>query len=189
MSFTSGGWRVTETELTTKSLGAILFEEEDDINAVMADFAQDLARLGCRVAGFVQVVEPAPDGRLEPRVRDLETGARFPVFQDLGRSSQGCRVDPGALIEVGRRLAEALQRRPDILMINRFGKLESEGDGIIDEIAEAALSGIPVLVGVAARYHDAWRQFAMGLDDELACSRAALDAWWRRQTVAASSAS
>jgi hypothetical protein len=187
MSFTSGGWRVTGIDLTAKPLGAILFEEGEDVNAIMADFAQDLARSGCKVAGFVQVLEEGPGGRLEPRVQDLETGARLPVYQDLGRSSQGCRIDPGALIEVGRRLTEALQRRPDILMINRFGKLESEGDGLIDEIAAAALSGIPVLIGVAWRYHDAWRQFAMGLDDELTCSRAALDAWWQRQMVAAGS--
>jgi hypothetical protein len=187
MSSTSGGWRVTRTELTAKPLGAILFEEGEDVNAIMADFAQDLARSGCRVAGFVQVLEDGPDGRPEPRVQDLETGARLPVFQNLGRSSQACRVDPGALIEIGRRLAEALLRRPDLLLINRFGRLESEGDGVIDEIAAAALSGIPVLIGVAWRYHEAWRQFAMGLDDELACSRAALDAWWRRQMVAAGS--
>jgi hypothetical protein len=187
MSFTSGGSHVTETELMAKPIGAILFEEGEDINAIMADFAKDLVRSGCRVAGFVQVVEAAADGRPEPQALDLETGARLPVFQNLGRSSGACRVDPSALVEIGQRLTDAMGRRPDILMINRFGRLESEGEGIFDEIAAAALSGIPVLIGVASRYHEAWRQFAMGLDDELACSRAALDAWWQRQMVAAGS--
>jgi len=69
-------------------------------------------------------------------------------------------------------------------VINRFGRLESEGGGIIDEIAAAATSGIPVLIGVAARYHDAWRRFAVGFDEELVCSREALDAWWRMQSAA-----
>ena len=89
-----------------------------------------------------------------------------------------------ALVEVARLLSEALARRPDLLVVNRFGRLESEGQGIIDEIAAAATSGIPVLLGVSTRYLEAWRQFAMGFDEELACSREALDAWWRKQIAA-----
>jgi Protein of unknown function (DUF2478) len=176
---------MTETALMTKPLAAIVFDDGEDINHVMAEFTADLARSGLRIAGFVQVIDAGPDGRPEAHVRDLETGACLPIFQNLGRSAKSCRIDPAALGEVGRMIANAVARRPDLIVVNRFGRLESEGQGIIDEIAMAATSGIPVLIGVAARYAAAWRQFAIGFHQELACSRDALDIWWQAQLAAA----
>lgn len=176
---------MTDINAEPKSLAAIVFGDGDHINLIMAEFAEDLRRSGRRVAGFVQVLEPGPDGRPEAYVRDLETGVHLPIFQNLGRNAQACRIDPGALVEIGRLITEALARGPDLLVINRFGRLESEGEGIIDEIAAAAASGVPVLVGVAARYHEAWQRFAMDIGAELDCSRQALDHWWRMQPAAA----
>ncbi|MGO9007724.1 MAG: DUF2478 domain-containing protein [Beijerinckiaceae bacterium] len=169
---------------TTKSLAAIIYERGEDINRIMAEFATDLAGSGLRVGGFVQVAEAGRDGRPEAHVRDLETGVRLPIFQNLGPCAQSCRVDAAALVEVARLLSGALARQPNLLVVNRFGRLESEGEGIVDEIAAAATSGIPVLIGVSTRYLEAWRQFAMGFCEELACSREALDAWWRKQVAA-----
>jgi hypothetical protein len=172
----------------SKPLASIVFEPGEDINRIMAEFADALAVAGLRVAGFVQVADALQDRHAKAHVRDLETGARLSIFQNLGRSSQSCSVDPTAFVEVARCFGEALARRPDLLIVNRFGRLESEGGGIIDEIAAAATSGIPMLIGVSTRYLKAWRQFAMGLDEELACSREALDAWWLGQRAASACA-
>jgi Protein of unknown function (DUF2478) len=181
MSFTSGGGSMRDANVATRPLAAIVFAEGDDINEIMAAFVADLARTGLHVAGFVQEIDAGPDGHPEAHVRDVETGACLPIFQNLGRAARSCRIDPTAVGEVGRLIAGAVDRRPDLIVVNRFGRLESEGEGIIDEIAMAVTAGIPVLIGVAARYAEAWRQFAAGFDQELACSREALDAWWREQ--------
>jgi hypothetical protein len=179
---------VNESSISESSanrpLASIVFEPGQDINRIMAEFAAARTSAGLRVAGFVQIAEALEDGHAKAHVRDLETGARLPIFQDLGRASQSCSVDPTAFIEVARCFNEALARGPDLLIVNRFGRLESEGGGIIDEIATAATSGIPMLIGVSTRYLKAWRQFAMGLDEELACSREALEEWWRKQNAA-----
>lgn len=164
-----------------KTLAAIVFEKSEQINGLMAEFAAALADQGRRLAGFIQVDAHMPDCNCpETHVRDLESGARIPILQNLGAHAQGCRADGAALADVAVRVHAALARRPDLLIINRFGRLESEGKGLRAEIAAAALSGIPVLVGVATRHLAAWRIFAQGLDEELACCRAALDDWWQR---------
>ncbi len=75
-------------------------------------------------------------------------------------------------------LAGAIARSPELLFINRFGKLEADGRGVLAEIGSAAAAGIPTLVSVSIRFLDQWRQFTMGLDEELACSSSALDQWW-----------
>lgn len=168
---------------TTKSLAAIIYERGEDINRIMAEFATDLAGSGLRVGGFVQVAEAGRDGRPEAHVRDLETGVRLPIFQNWAVRAIVPRRCRGS-----RRGRPALERSTgppaEFLVVNRFGRLESEGEGIVDEIAAAATSGIPVLIGVSTRYLEAWRQFAMGFCEELACSREALDAWWRKQVAA-----
>lgn len=100
---------------TTKSLAAIIYERGEDINRIMAEFATDLAGSGLRVGGFVQVAEAGRDGRPEAHVRDLETGVRLPIFQNLGPCAQSCRVDAAALVEVARLLSGALARQPNFL--------------------------------------------------------------------------
>lgn len=163
-----------------KPLAALVYDQGEDVNRVVADFAGDLARRGVRLGGVIQVAaeREACECR-DTHVLDLETGAHIQILQDLGRHSQSCRIDTAALAEIGLLLSAAISRRPDLLFINRFGKLEAEGKGLFDGIGEAAAAGIPTLVAVSTRYLQPWRQFTLGLDDELACSRDDLEAWWQ----------
>jgi hypothetical protein len=172
-----------------KSLAALVYDRGEEANGIVAAFAADLAHGGVRLGGFVQIVGAAePELDKETHVLDLETGARFPIMQKLGPHSQSCRVDPMALVDIGQLVLQALSRKPELLIINRFGRLESEGKGLVDEIGAAALSGLPVLVGVASRYLDQWRSFALDLAEELDCSKEALEAWWDRVRVVRESA-
>jgi hypothetical protein len=131
----------------------------------------------------VQISEDTENcGCKDTYVLDLQTGERTKILQDLGAGSQGCRVDPAALAGIGQLVANALTHAPELVIINRFGRLESEGKGLRDEIATAALSGIPTLVCVSTRYIDAWREFATDLGEELPCTPDALAEWWQGVT-------
>jgi hypothetical protein len=165
-----------------KTLAAVVFKAEaDKINDVMAAFAAARAAQGLRLAGVVQVSAHTQGCACsETHVLDLESGARIPILQDLGSQSEACRADSAALADVAEILRRALARGPDLILINRFGRLEAEGKGLRAEIGAAAASGIPVLVGVSLRYLEAWRAFTSGLDVELACTSAALEDWWHR---------
>lgn len=164
----------------TKSLAALVFDQGEDVNRIVADFAGDLAGQGFRLGGVIQVsAEVEACECRDTHVLDLETGAHLPILQDLGKHSQSCRIDTAALAEIGHLLSAAIARRPDLLFINRFGKLEAEGKGVYGGIGEAAASGIPTLVAVSTRYLAPWRQFTQGLDEELSCSFGDLEAWWR----------
>lgn len=163
-----------------KTLAALVYAQGEDANRIVEDFANDLARRGHRLGGVVQIAEAAQNCECrETHVVDLESGQRISILQDLGRHSQSCRIDPAALANVGQLISSAIARQPELLFINRFGKLEAEGKGVFAEIGEAAAANIPTLVSVSMRYLDQWRQFTMGLDDELACSNEALQQWWR----------
>jgi hypothetical protein len=163
-----------------KTLAAVVYGQGEDANRVVADFAEELSRQGVRLGGAVQITAGAVDcGCPDTHVLDLETGVRIPILQDLGKQSQSCRADPAALAEVAALVTQALARRPDLLIINRFAKLEAAGQGMIDEIGAAAASGIPTLLSVPDRFLKEWNAFALGLDEQIACTPEALRRWWQ----------
>lgn len=64
-------------------------------------------------------------------------------------------------------VASFLQTGPDVLIVNKFGKQEAEGEGFRPVIAAALAVGIPVLVGLNTLNAPAFRSFASGLAVEL----------------------
>ncbi|MCC2109303.1 MAG: DUF2478 domain-containing protein, partial [Hyphomicrobiales bacterium] len=122
------------------------------------------------------------------QVRDLSTGECLPIMQDLGAEATGCAVNPAAIAVAARMLDRARGEKPDLLVVNRFGRLESEGAGMIAEIGAAVAEGEAVLIAVPLRYADAWNAFADGLDAQIRPEISELDRWWRaagRQSASA----
>ncbi|VTZ49508.1 Molybdenum ABC transporter ATP-binding protein [Methylocella tundrae] len=161
------------------TLAALVFEDSEAANGIVEAFARDVSLAGHRIGGVIQIADAtqACDCR-DTLLYDVETGERVSILQDLGRQSQSCRVDTSAIAHAAHLIATALERSPDLLFINRFGKLEIEGNGLLSEIGAAAVAGIPTLVCVPARFLEAWRRFTMGFDEELPCSAEALQQWW-----------
>jgi len=159
----------------TSRLAAIVFDRDDPVDDVMRAFVGALRARGVKVAGLVQ--EPGMEER-DLQVRDLTTGERLAIMQDLGAQSAGCAVDPAAIAVAARMIDRARGEKPDLLVVNRFGRLESEGAGMIAEIGAAVAEGEAVLIAVPLRYRDAWDAFAGGLDAQIGAERAALEAWW-----------
>lgn len=157
-------------------LAAIVFERDAPVDDVMRAFIGALREGGASVAGLVQ--QPGREER-DLQVRDLSTGETLPIMQDLGAEATGCAVDPAAIAVAARMLDRARGEKPDLLVVNRFGRLETEGAGMIAEIGAAVAEGEAVMIAVPARYSDAWNAFAQGLDTQLGPDLAALQDWWR----------
>ena len=169
----------------TSRLAAVLFDREEAVDDVMRAFIEGLRARGAKVAGLVQ--EPGAEER-DLRVRDLSTGECLPIMQDLGAEATGCAVDPAAIAVAARMLDRARGEKPDLLVVNRFGRLESEGAGMIAEIGAAVAEDEAVLIAVPLRYADAWNAFADGLDAQIRPEISELDRWWRaagRQSASA----
>ena len=90
----------------------------------------------------------------------------------------GCRLDPDRLASLATRLAAAIEAGADLVIINRFGRSEAEGKGLIDLIPQALDADIPVLIAVPEQRFAAWIRFSEGMNVRLACRREALDRWW-----------
>ncbi|MFT4097622.1 MAG: DUF2478 domain-containing protein [Rhodoblastus sp.] len=157
-------------------LAAIVFDRDEAVDEIMRAFIAALRARGVKVAGLVQ--EPGADDH-DQHVRDLTTGESLPIMQDLGAEATGCAVDPAAIAVAARMLDRARAERPGLLVVNRFGRLESEGAGMIAEIGAAVSEGEAVLIAVPLRYGDPWNAFAGGLDAQMRPDLRALENWWR----------
>lgn len=146
-------------------------------DAFLSAVAADLAARGLRLAGTVQSNVDRPDRRrCDMDLRVLPDGPLVRISEDRGDLARGCRLDSGALEQT---VAEVLARLPgaDLMIVNKFGKREGEGRGLIPAIAAALDRGIPVLVGVNALNLPDFLAFADGLAVALPPDVAAVADW------------
>jgi len=149
-----------------------------DTDLVLQRLATELTARGVRCCGTVQINSERVDtGPCDMDVRVLPDGAVLRISQDLGPQARGCRLDPAALETAVGLVAAKLSSGADLLIINKFGKHESEGRGFRDVIAEALAMEIPVLVGLNALNRQAFELFAGGLAVQLPPQTNALVAW------------
>lgn len=141
---------------------------------------------GLSLAGVLQhVVDAAPERRCDVVLEDLATGRRTPIFEDRGGGAAGCRLDEAALADVAVNIAKSLETSPDVLVLNKFGKAECEGEGLLDLIASAIDQNIVVVIGVAEGNLPAWRSFAGGLATELGADIGEVERWAQGVCLAA----
>lgn len=161
-------------------LAAIRYGHDDPVDALLEAVVRDLQTQGVRVAGYVQHETDAGENCCATmHLEDVTSGERHVISQALGTGAKGCRLDPQALAALCGELQARLAGGVDLLVLNRFGKGESQGHGFRVAIERAMLDGVPVLTAVHDTYLPAWLDFAGDYAASLAPSRAEVDAWAR----------
>lgn len=150
-----------------QALVAIVYANEAYPQSTFEAIVEHCRGRGLRAAGVLQhpVCSDAA-GHCDVALEELTTGRRTDLFEDRGPGAQGCRLDVAALAEVNAQVTRSLDAAPQVMILNKFGKVEAEGRGLLDLIAIAIDRGIPVVIGVPIRNLEAWRKFAEGLSAE-----------------------
>lgn len=143
------------------ALIAVLYDAGSDAGPLMRRLVGALGAAGCRCAGFVQRDVERPDRtRCDMVLEDIGSGQSLPISEDRGALARGCRLDEDGLSRAIAAALAALASKPDVLVVNKFGKSESEGRGFRPLIAAAVEAEIPVIVPVPWRNAESWRSFA-----------------------------
>jgi len=108
-------------------LAAVVYDEHQNPDAVLRDFAADLNARGFRAVGMVQAGQCA-DSSLSAVL--VHNGEQLLLAQDFDPTAKGCRLDLDRLQSVGARIADAMEAGADLMIINRFGKRERDGRGL-----------------------------------------------------------
>ncbi|MBE0532479.1 MAG: DUF2478 domain-containing protein [Rhodospirillales bacterium] len=148
---------------------------------LLADFAADLAARGWRVGGLVQRTVRGPDGFKQKIVAtELDTGRKVTLATYKGDRTKesACGFDTAALAEATGAVRRAVAERMDLIVIEKFSRQETDGEGLLDEILGAMAEGIPTLTLVSAETLEDWTRFTGGLAQLVPAERRALWRWW-----------
>lgn len=149
-----------------------------EVDVVLAAVAAALRSSGLRLGGAIQI--NSDDGNrcsCDMSLEDLASGRRVLISENRGPLARGCRLDPRGLEEVVGLVEASIERGIDVLIVNKFGKRETEGKGFRDAIEAALAKGASVLVAVSAASLEAWEAFVSGLDERLAFDEATAIRW------------
>jgi nucleoside-triphosphatase THEP1 len=165
-------------------LAYVSIEGRGKTDLFLLHVAEQLASQGVRLAGTVQSNLERPDrAKCDMDLRVLPDGPVVRISEDRGGLARGCILDSGALeqtvLEVERRLEGA-----SLLVINKFGKRESEGKGLVPVIAAALQLSLPVLVGVNGLNLPIFLKFCDGAAVHLPADMKSVLEWCRNEVSA-----
>jgi hypothetical protein len=164
--------------MSAPNILAVVYTDGLAADKFLAGWGYALRDAGLSVAGLVQLNTFERDpGKCDMAVEELFSGAVLELSENRGPGSSGCRLDRGILAEAAGLLLAALEERPDIVVLNKFGKVEAEGEGLRDALAKAVELEVPILVGVPFRNLDQWRLFAGDLAEECPVGSPRIGEW------------
>lgn len=142
-------------------------------------FTRILQGQGYLVRGLLQ--RNIPEGRpcdCTMTLMDIDTRAEFQISQNLDPDIACCPVDTSGFAEAGHILRHARVTDTDLIVINKFGPLESRGEGLAEEIRAIMAQGIPLITTVESPSLGLWRDFTGGLAGEIPPNCGGLMRWW-----------
>ncbi len=143
----------------------VQFEDGMNIDGMLSSLADILAKDGKRVSGLIQIRGQAEDNCKcrEMHLRDLMTGEQHLISEKRGPEAQGCHLDWQAMANLAEILEKQISYATDLLIVNRFGRAESEGRGFRSAIENAMSLGIPAIIALREQYRPEWEAFHGGL--------------------------
>ncbi len=156
----------------------VMTSDRGETDRLLAGQADRALGQGLHLAGVVQTNTPRPKSHhCDMDVQVLPDGPVIRISQDLGPNARGCALDPAALERAVQAVAPTVTERTDLLIVNKFGKHESEGRGFREIIAQALELGVPVIVGLNAANAAAFEDFTGGMATAVPCRREAVQEW------------
>ncbi len=156
-------------------LTAIKFQRGFNIDAQLTHVCTLLKDNGLTVGGLIQENRCGDVSGVQ--LVDIRSQQKFDIWENRGLHASGCRLDESGLLYSAKVIEQAIHDRGDLVVINRFGRAESEGQGLRDYIAQAVDAGIPVLTGVREPYIEAWQLFHGGMAHELLATDSTMENW------------
>jgi nucleoside-triphosphatase THEP1 len=152
--------------LGSPAILAIVYADGAAAGSFIAELGYRLRDAGVAIAGIVPYRSSARTGKCGVEVEELASRLVLQLSEDENPQPFGCRIDPEAISEAAALISSSLRKAPNVVIFNKFGKLEAEGGGLRETIAEAIQLGIPVIAGVPRRNIGTFRELTEGLAEE-----------------------
>ena len=134
-----------------------------------------------RIAGVVAETHGFADRACSAGfLRNIYTGERFSIFQDFGPGSTTCHLDERGVLAATEAVRRDISAGCDLVVLNKFGKLEASGTGLLKAFNAAIDADLPVLTSVSPACEQTWAKFAGPSFVFLPADPVKIDEWWHR---------
>jgi hypothetical protein len=156
-------------------VAALVYRPGDDPDQILSNFLHDLRICGYDAAGLLQRRRSYPRDARDPVEFYLLPGGGTEAYGEKHADAIRCSAQLPGLC---KKLLLLLERRPDIVVLNRFGSLEVCGLGLMEVLNAAIDRDVPVLIAVPEALFRSWLSAVQGLAVKLR-NRNDLDRWWQ----------
>ena len=114
-------------ENTTKIIAVVRGAPNAEVQVILRALA-DKWRPDVRLAGLIAEDHWLADRHCQAGyLRNLTTGARFSIFDDLGPGAAVCHLDGTGAVAAAAGVQADIAAGCDLVLLNKFGKLEVAG--------------------------------------------------------------
>jgi len=169
---------MADNQITT-SFAAAVYKPDTGDRMALLKFVEKQKALNTRVGGVLQEAIYNSDGEIIGLdAIDVSTGKRIPISRPVPNASE-CGLDVSALADTTGIIRQAISERVDLIVVEKFGELEQKGKGLIDEILQTIVEGIPLLISVPEAALPIWQERSGELGSVLPFNEEAFEEWWR----------
>jgi hypothetical protein len=126
-------------------------------------FAEAIAqwrREGVKVAAVLaETLSPTAGICSADYLRDLTSGVAYSIHLDEPPRDTSCHLDASGVDAACVALLPQLDSC-DLVVLSKFGKLETMERGLFPAFEAARAAGLPILTTASAKHEDAWHRFA-----------------------------
>ena len=167
------------SDQTSAPFAAAVYTPDTGDRMALLKFVEKQKSLNIRVGGILQeAIFNSEGGIAGLNAVDVSNNRRIPITRPVANDDE-CGLDVSALAETTDIIRNAISERLDLVVIEKFGELEQNGKGLIDEILQTIVEGIPLLLAVPEAALPIWQERSGELGSVLPFSEEAFEQWWK----------
>jgi len=161
------------------AFAAAVYKPDTGDRMALLKFVDKQKALNTRVGGVLQEALFNSEGEIVGLdAVDVSTNRRIPLSRPT-KNEDECGLDVSALAGTTGIIRDAIDEHLDLVVVEKFGELEQNGKGLIDEILQTIAEGIPLLIAVPEAALPLWQERSGEFGSVLAFSEEAFQQWWQ----------
>jgi hypothetical protein len=160
------------------NVAAILPDDDGRTQTLLGAMVADWRNSGAKIVGLIGETHGLADRTCGAGyLRDIVSGEPFSIYLESPPNRTSRHLDAAGVANACRAVLDQIPIS-DLVVFNKFGKLESMGGGLAVAFRMAIRAGKPVLTSVSDRHRDALLSFAPHTR-LFPADEAVLQDWWR----------
>jgi len=169
---------MSDTKETTATFAAAVYHPATGDRMALLKFVEKQKALNIRVGGVLQEAVFDANGQMTGiDAVDVSSNRRISISRPA-KNSRECGLDVSALVQTSRIIRQAITDRVDLMVVEKFGDLEQDGKGLIDDIMQTIVEDIPLLISVPESALTIWQERTGELGQVVDFSEQAFVDWW-----------